>query len=111
VAAHLRTCERCRAELEGYRHLREALAGLATTTIEPPAWLLPATLETVRSRALVRLRIPAAAGEVRERLSDPRVAAGAAAVVLAGLAAGAVVARGRRRRRVKARPRSALASA
>ena len=93
--AHLRTCEQCRA----YRDLQGALAALATQTIEPPAWLLPATIEAVRSRAGLRARIPAAR-EMRERLADPRLAAaGGAAILLAGLATGAVLIRGRRRRR------------
>ncbi len=119
VAAHLRTCDRCRAELDGYRQMREALASLATTTIEPPAWLLGATIDAVAARLGARGRleqlrhgIPAAAGGGRQRLADPRIAAGAAAVVVAGVAAGAVFARGRRRRRlVRARLRAATASA
>jgi predicted anti-sigma-YlaC factor YlaD len=97
--AHLRTCDRCRAELDAYRDLQGALAALATQTIEPPAWLLPATIDAVRSRASLRRRLPAAR-EVRARLTDPRVAAaGGAAILLAGLATGAVLIRGRRRRR------------
>jgi predicted anti-sigma-YlaC factor YlaD len=97
--AHLRTCEQCRGELEAYRDLQGALAALATRTIEPPAWLLPATIAAVRSRARLRARIPAAR-EMRERLADPRLAAaGGAAILLAGLATGAVLIRGRRRRR------------
>ena len=97
--AHLRTCERCRGELDAHRDLQGALAALATQTIEPPAWLLPATIESVRSRAGLRRRIPAAR-DLRARLANPRVAAaGGAAILLAGLATGAVVIRGRRRRR------------
>jgi predicted anti-sigma-YlaC factor YlaD len=97
--AHLRTCEQCRRELEAYRELQGALAALATQTIEPPAWLLPATIESVRSRAGLRRRIPAAR-DVRQRLADPRLAAaGGAAILLAGVATGAVLIRGRRRRR------------
>jgi predicted anti-sigma-YlaC factor YlaD len=96
---HLRTCEQCRGELDAYRDLQDALASLATQTIDPPTWLLPATIEAVRSRAGLRARIPAAR-EVRERLTDPRLAAaGGAAILLAGLATGAVLIRGRRRRR------------
>ena len=97
--AHLRTCEQCRGELQAYQDLQGALAALATRTIEPPAWLLPATIEAVRSRAGLLARIPAARA-VRERLADPRLAAaGGAAILLAGLATGAVLIRGRRRRR------------
>ncbi|HEX9316011.1 MAG TPA: zf-HC2 domain-containing protein [Actinomycetota bacterium] len=97
--AHLRTCEQCRGELEAYQDLQGALAALATRTIEPPAWLLPATIEAVRSRAGLLARIPAARA-VREHLADPRLAAaGGAAILLAGLATGAVLIRGRRRRR------------
>ena len=107
------------ASREGADQLQEALATLASTTFEPPAWLLPATIEAVGARLgargrleQLRHRIPAAAGEVRERLTDPRIAAGAAAVALAGVAAAAVFARGRRRRRlVRARLRAATAAA
>ena len=96
---HLRTCDHCRGELDAYRDLQGALAALATQTIEPPAWLVPATIDAVRSRAGLRGRLPAAR-QVRERLADPRVAAaGGAAILLAGLATGAVLIRGRRRRR------------
>jgi predicted anti-sigma-YlaC factor YlaD len=96
--AHLRTCEHCRSELDAYRDLQGALAALATQTIEPPAWLLPATIESVRARASLRRRLPVR--EVGKRLADPRLAAaGGAAILLAGLATGAVLIRGRRRRR------------
>jgi predicted anti-sigma-YlaC factor YlaD len=96
---HLRTCDHCRGQLDAYRDLQGALATLATQTIEPPAWLLPATIDAVRSRAGLRRRLPAAR-QVRDRLTDPRVAAaGGAALLLAGLATGAVLIRGRRRRR------------
>jgi len=96
---HLRTCDHCRGELDAYRDLQGALAALATQTIEPPAWLRPATIDAVRSRVRLRRHV-AAAREVRDRLADPRVAAaGGAAILLAGLATGAVLIRGRRRRR------------
>jgi len=109
--AHLRTCDRCRGEVDAYRDLQGALATLAAQTIEPPAWLLPATIEAVRSRAGLRARIPAAR-EVRERLTDPRLAAaGGAAILLAGLATGAVLIRGRRRRRLLGTLRAATAPA
>ena len=109
--AHLRTCERCRGELDAYRDLQGALAALATQTIEPPAWLLPATIDAVRSRVRLRRHV-AAAREVRERLADPRVAAaGGAAILLAGLATGAVLIRGRRRRRLVSGLRTAAAHA
>jgi predicted anti-sigma-YlaC factor YlaD len=97
--AHLHVCDRCRAELDAYRDLQGALAALATQTIEPPGWLLPATIDAVASRKRLRRHVPAAR-QVRERLANPRVAAaGGAAILLAGLATGAVLVRGRRRRR------------
>jgi anti-sigma factor RsiW len=109
--AHLRTCDRCRGELDAYRDLQGALAALATQTIEPPTWLLPATIDAVRSRMRIRRHV-AAAREVRERLADPRVAAaGGAAILLAGLATGAVLIRGRRRRRLVSGLRAAAAHA
>ena len=96
--SHLRSCERCQGELSRYRELHGALASLATRTIEPPAWLMPVTIERVRSRAALRARIPDPR-HVRDRLTDPRIAAaGGAALVLAGLATAFAV-RGRRRRR------------
>ncbi|HYR61336.1 MAG TPA: zf-HC2 domain-containing protein [Actinomycetota bacterium] len=97
--AHLRACEPCSRELRAYREMQGALSALATQIIEPPAWLLPSTIDAVRARTTLR-RIPAAAGRVRKRLADPKVAvAGGAAILLAGLATGAVLIRGRRRRR------------
>jgi anti-sigma factor RsiW len=109
--AHLRTCDRCRGELDAYRDLQVALAALATQTIEPPAWLLPATIDAVRSRVRLRPHV-AAAREVRDRLADPRVAAaGGAAILLAGLATGAVLIRGRRRRRLVSGLRTAAVHA
>jgi anti-sigma factor RsiW len=109
--AHLRTCDHCRRELDAYRDLQGALAALATQTIEPPAWLLPATIDAVRSRVRLRRHV-AAAREMRERLADPRVAAaGGAAILLAGLATGAVLIRGRRRRRLVSGLRAAAVHA
>lgn len=103
LAAHLSGCASCRAELAQYRELSAALAALAARTIDPPAWLLPSLLDTVAAHAARRHRIPVAA------LTRPRVAAaGGAALVLAGLAAGAVVVRGRHRRRSAAPRLSAL---
>ena len=109
--AHLRTCDHCRGELDAYRDLQAALAALATQTIEPPAWLMPATIDAVRSRVRLRRHV-AAAREVRDRLADPRVAAaGGAAILLAGLATGAVLIRGRRRRRLVSGLRAAAVHA
>jgi len=99
VEAHLQGCARCRGELGQYHELNQALATLATRTIEPPAWLLPSLIDSVHGHALRRLRVPSALREAPERLADPRLAAAGGALLLAGLAAGAVLVRGRRRRR------------
>jgi predicted anti-sigma-YlaC factor YlaD len=98
VEAHLRSCARCRAELDEYRQLEGVLASLATHTVEPPAWLTAALMETVRTHAARRLRLPAVAIHA-PALNDPRVAAAGGAILVAGLAAGALLLRGRRRRR------------
>jgi hypothetical protein len=101
VEAHLRSCPGCRADLASYRRLGQALPALAGHTIAPPPWLHAALLESVRSGAR-----PAPAwsrlGEfarARQSLANPRFAAAGGALLLAGLATGAVLVRGRRRRR------------
>lgn len=102
IDAHLRSCASCRADLENYRRLGAALSGLATHTVEPPAWLLDSVLERVNARR-----------RAQDALTAPRVAAaGGAALLLAGLATGAVLLRGRRRRRgLTTRLRAATAGA
>lgn len=95
LSAHLSSCVACRAELAQYRELNAALATLAARTIDPPAWLLPSLLDGVARRNARRHPIPAATAA----LTRPRVAAaGGAAILLAGLATGAVVLLGRHRR-------------
>lgn len=93
--AHLSSCAACRAELDQYRELSAALAALASRTVDPPAWLLANLLDAVAHHSARRHPIPAATAA----LTRPRVAAaGGAAILLAGLATGAVVLRGRHRR-------------
>lgn len=108
VDEHLTACAGCRAVLEEYREMGAALSALALKTVDPPAWLLGTLTETVTERA-DRLR---ALRERRRRLAKPRVAAMGGAILVAGLA-GAVLLRGRRRRRraVSTRLRGALVHA
>jgi anti-sigma factor RsiW len=101
VEAHLRSCPGCRADLESYRRLGVALPALAAHTVAPPPWLHAALVESVRAGAG---RAPAWSrlGELaraRQSLANPRYAAAGAGLLLAGLATGAVLVRGRRRRR------------
>jgi anti-sigma factor RsiW len=97
VEAHLHSCAACQAELAAYRRLGSALAALPDHPVEPPAWLLGSVLDAVRAERR-RHRLPAIP-HAPEALSDPRFAAAGGAVLLAGLAAGAVLLRGRHRRR------------
>ncbi|HLI57840.1 MAG TPA: hypothetical protein VKY26_12510 [Actinomycetota bacterium] len=104
VEAHLRSCASCQADLAAYRQLGTALTGLADHTVQPPAWLHDTLIDSVHAR----LGRPAARWAPVERfrlrpegtraLTNPRYAAAGGAVLLAGLAAGAVLIRGRRRR-------------
>ncbi|MGH3117206.1 MAG: hypothetical protein ACRDQ2_08845 [Gaiellales bacterium] len=106
VDEHLQRCADCRRELEGYRELAMAMAGLAERTLDPPAWLL----ETLRVSVTHRARVAAARLAQVKMLADPRVAGGA--VVAAAAVAGALMLRGRRRRRSGLRRlRSAIAQA
>lgn len=127
VEAHLRACPSCRADLESYQQLGTALSGLVAHTVEPPAWLHDTLVDSVHARlgrpsVADRLRLPGAlrsplrpersrgsrgSGPISplaprplapRPLANPRYAAAGGAVLLAGLAAGAVLIRGRRRR-------------
>lgn len=100
VEAHLAACATCRADLQRYRALSGALAGLATRTIDPPAWLGPAILANIRAHATRRRAV---LDRAPLGLSDRRVAAAGGALVLAGVAAGAMLARRNRRRRTRLR--------
>jgi len=105
VDAHLATCAACRADLERYRALSGALSGLAAQTVDPPAWLQPAILSSLRAHSAHRLavldRAPLA-------LTDRRLAAAGGALVLAGVAGVAMLARRSSRRR-RTRLRAVLA--
>jgi hypothetical protein len=94
ISIHLDSCASCRAEQERYRQLQKAMAALETTLIEPPAWLLGALTE----RTLERMRRTAAIKATGRQIGEHRVAAGGAAILLAGLAGAVVVGRSRRRR-------------
>lgn len=99
LESHLLTCANCRHELIRYQELKEGLAALATRTVQPPAWLTAVLMDTVRRRSAHRVRLGHL--PIPQELTAPRVAAAGGALLLAGLAAGAlVVGRGRRRRRI-----------
>lgn len=102
ISAHLRSCPGCQADLDAYRRLGAALATLPEHPVEPPAWLLGSVISTVRAERArhgithgiahrVRTRVP-------ESLTKPRVAVAGGAVLLAGVAAGALLLRSRSRR-------------
>lgn len=93
VDHHLRTCASCRAELEQFRELSSDLSGLADHVVEPPSWLLGTLTETVAEKASK----VAAFRAKTEKVTDPKVIAGGA-ILVAGVA-GALMVRGRRRRR------------
>lgn len=93
VETHVEGCERCRSELTEFRELSAGLALLEDHPVEPPAWLLGTIIETVGEKA-TRL---AAIRERTQKLADPKVLAGGA--ILAAGVAGALLYRGRRRRR------------
>lgn len=93
VNEHLAGCGGCRAELEEYREMAINLRSLSDETVEPPAWLLGTVIETVTERARKLDSIRAAA----HRVTDPKVIAGGA-ILAAGLA-GAMLMKGRRKRR------------
>ena len=93
VDSHLQSCSGCRAELEQFRELSTGLSQLVEHPVEPPAWLLGTLTETISERA-GRL---AAIRQRTEKITDPKVVAGGA-ILVAGVA-GALLMRGRRRRR------------
>lgn len=120
VEAHVRSCAGCQADLAAYRQLGIALSGLVDHTVAPPAWLHDTLIDSVRTRArpgagwvgVGRLHLPPVwtRPEGARPLANPRYAAAGGAVVLAGIAAGAVLIRGRRRRTAatELRPATAL---
>ena len=107
VERHLSTCPECRTELGHFREMKDALATLPARMIEPPAWLLGTLTETVVQKAARR----EAMRNTAEKLADPKVIV-TGSLVAAGVA-GALLIRGRRRRRrtVTRRFREALAEA
>ena len=95
VAIHLESCESCRAERERYRELQAAMAALEAAPIQPPAWLLG----TITERTIERMRRTAAIKATGRQIGEHRLAAGGAAILLAGVAGAVFVRRSRRRGR------------
>ncbi len=93
VSDHLSSCGDCRSELEQYREMSVSLGSLAQDTLEPPSWFLGTVIETVTEKAR---RVEAIRSSVR-RVSDPKLIAGGA--LLAAGVAGAMLMKGRRKRR------------
>lgn len=106
IDRHLAGCSACAATLLQYRALSDDLAQLADLNTDPPPWLLgtltDAVAERVQQEAVLRAR--------RERMTDPIVLAGGAAMLTAGLV-GALLARSRRQRRRRTQVRRVLARA
>jgi predicted anti-sigma-YlaC factor YlaD len=106
IDRHLAGCSACAATLLQYRALSDDLAQLADLNADPPPWLLgtltDAVAERVQQEAVLRAR--------RERMTDPVVLAGGAAMLTAGLV-GALLARSRRQRRRRTQVRRVLARA
>ena len=107
VSAHLETCEGCREEQRRFQQLVAAMGELEATPLEPPAWLLASLTETT----LERLRRMAAIKATRRQIGEHRVAAGSAAIVLAGVAGALLVGRRRRSRRLRIASLSGLKAA
>lgn len=97
ISAHLETCEGCREEQRHFQELVAAMGELEAAPLEPPAWLLASLTETT----LERMRRIAAVKATGRRIGEHRVAAGGAAIVLAGVAGALFVGRRRRSRRLR----------
>jgi anti-sigma factor RsiW len=89
VRRHLAGCAACRKELASYEGLRADLAGLAFTSFEPPAELLP-ILKEIPSN-------PSSIDSLKTHVRRNRSAYLRGAAVLVAGAAGAAVWRSRRR--------------
>jgi predicted anti-sigma-YlaC factor YlaD len=97
ISAHLESCEGCRDEQRRFQELAAAMGELEATPLEPPAWLLASLTETT----LERMRRIAAIKATRKQIGEHRVAAGSAAIVLAGVAGALFMGRRRRSRRLR----------
>jgi anti-sigma factor RsiW len=98
VAAHVRDCASCSAEVARHDRVRAGLATLATREVAPPPFLLEAVLEGVhehRSRRVLPLipippsdlaRIPAELGRIVSENRDAIASATGTALVAAGAA-------------------------
>lgn len=106
IDRHLAGCSACAATLLQYRALSDDLAQLADLNTDPPPWLLGTLTDAVAERAQQEAVLRAR----RERMTDPIVLAGGAAMLTAGLV-GALLARSRRQRRRRTQVRRVLARA
>lgn len=99
ISVHLESCEGCREEQRRFQELGAAMRALEATPTEPPAWLLASLTETT----LERMRRMAAIKATGKQIGEHRLAAGGAAILLAGVA-GAVLVGRRRSRRLRVAP-------
>jgi len=90
---HVGSCPNCQSELEKFEEIRNALGALKEEAIDPPMWLMESIVQRVTERAAHI----AAMNRVKQEISSPKVVSGSALLV-AGLA-GALILRGRRRKR------------
>ncbi|HVE76556.1 MAG TPA: hypothetical protein VND22_07310 [Actinomycetota bacterium] len=93
LQVHVDACEDCRIELAEYRTLLAATRSMQSVAVETPSWLLPTLTSVVRDNAEARK----ASRERLAKLSDPKVITGG--VLVAAGVAGALLFRGRRRRK------------
>ncbi|MGH2810180.1 MAG: hypothetical protein ACRDIA_04780 [Actinomycetota bacterium] len=106
VESHIATCESCGAQKEQFAELSTALSALSEESLEPPGWLLATVSEAVLEKAAQR----EAMRKLEKQIADPKFIT-TGALVAAGIA-GALLMRGRRRRRtVRTRVRQALTAA
>lgn len=102
VMEHLQECERCRTRLQQYRELGLELSTLAGYDVAPPAWLEAVITEAV----LERLHRTAALRAASRQLGEHRGVAAGGALLIAGVA-GAILVKGRHRKRVDLAPAQA----
>lgn len=95
VRRHIATCTDCASDLRAHKEMSGALSVLSDALVEPPGWLMGTLTETVLEKAQRLERLRAA----RDQVAKPQVLVSGA--ILAASVAGAILIRGRRRKRVQ----------
>lgn len=93
LQVHVDSCEECGRELAEYRALVDASRSMQSVALDTPSWLLPSLTSVVRDRA----ESLQASRQRMAKLTDPKVVTGG--VLVAAGVAGALLFRGRRRRK------------